>query len=192
MLLLDPGASDPDAGQRQVGIIGDIRLGGRRHVADEMRKLRAVRIHARGADIDQDTRQVGGVDLDRRHIVPGEELAHHDRDEAAMAAHLALDAATLVFGERHDAGEVVERRSHVAGLLGDQQSAPVQPVAGDHGAEPIQHAPARRRDQPCADPVLLGERGIAAALHHLHLVQPRRQRAEQRHLRRPSSAGRGG
>ena len=89
-----------------------------------------------------------------------------------MAVHFALDARPLVVAERHDARETVERRRHVVGLLGDQQRAPVELVAGDHGAEAVQHAPARRRDQPRADPVLVGQRGVAGALDHLHLVEP--------------------
>ena len=71
--------------------------------------------------------------------------------------------------------KVVERRADIGGLLGDQQGAPVQLVAGDHGAEAVQDAAARRRDQPRADPVLLGQRGVARALDHLHLVEPRRR-----------------
>ena len=42
-------------------------------------------IDAMGIDIDQHTGQIGRIDLDRSHFVPGQEFAHHDRDEAAMA-----------------------------------------------------------------------------------------------------------
>ena len=45
--------------------------------------------------------------------------------------------------------------SDVAASLGDQQGAPVQLVAGEHGAEAVQDAAARRRDQPRADAVVV-------------------------------------
>ncbi len=176
--LLEAGAPDPDARQRQLRIAGDILLRWRRHVAHDVRQVIAVGVLARGADVDHDAGQIGGVDLDRRHLVPAEELAHHDGNEPSVAVHLAFDASTLVLGERHDAAEIVQRGGYVGGLLGDQQRPPVQLVAGNHGAGAVQHAPARRGDQAGADPVLLGQRGVAAAILHLHLVQASREHAE--------------
>ncbi len=58
---------------------------------------------------------------------------------------LAFDAAPVVVAERHQTAEIVERVADVVGLLGDQQGAPVEPVAGEHLAEPVEHPPARRR-----------------------------------------------
>ena len=62
-----------------------------------------------------------------------------------MAVHVALDARALVVGR---AARCARKASSVAptfvGLLGDQQGAPVQLVAGDHDAEAVEHAPARR------------------------------------------------
>ena len=99
----------------------------------------------RGTGVDKDARQVGRVHLDLRHLVPGQELAHDGRDEGAVAMHLALDPGALVLGQRHDAAERVERCAHVGGLLGDQQGPPVQLVAGEGDAEPVEHPAARRR-----------------------------------------------
>ena len=42
--------------------------------------------------------------------------------------------------------------------------------------------PARRGDQAGADAVLVGERGVAGAVQHLHLVEPGGEAAEHRDL----------
>ena len=189
---LDPGAADADAGQLQQRVAVHVALGRRRDIADDMRQVLGLGVEARGADIDQDAGQVGRVHLDPRHLLPGQELAHDDGHEAAAAAHLALDAGALVVGQRHDAGEGLERRGDVGGLLGDQQGAPVQPVAGDDLALAVQHAAARRRDQPGREAVLLGQRRVALALLDLQPVQPRAEEAEPPSCSPPEQPGRGG
>ena len=131
----------------------------------------------------------GGVDLDAGHLVPGQEFAHHQRDEAAAVVQLALQPGPLVVGQRDDAGERVERGGDVGGLLHHQQGAPVQLVAADHGAEPVHDAAARRRDQPGADAVALGQGRVAHALDHLHLVQLGGQHAHDADLACPQDQG---
>ena len=159
--LLNARAADPDARERQHRVVARVGVARGRHVADDMRELVAERVEPGGAGIDEDARQIGRVHLDLRHLLPGQELAHHGRDEAAVAVHLPLDPRALVLRERDEAGEVVEREAEILGLLGDQQGPPVQLVARHHRAEPVEDAAARRGDQPGADAVLLGERGVA-------------------------------
>ena len=117
-----------------------------------------------------------------RHLLPGQELAHDERDEAPAAAQLALDAGALVVGERDDLGERVQRVVDALGLLGGQQGAPVQLVAADDLAEPVEDAPARRRGEAGAMRLLSAERRVALALDHLHLVQLGAERAEDADL----------
>ena len=142
---LDPGAADADAGQLHQRVVAGIGFRRRGDVADDMRQVLGLGVDAGGAHVDRDAGQVGRVDLDPRHFLPGQEFAQDDGDEAAVAAHLALDPRLFVVAERDDPREGLERRAEVGGLLGHQQGAPVQPVARDHLAVAVQHAPARRR-----------------------------------------------
>jgi hypothetical protein len=127
--------------------------------------------------------QVRRVQLDARHLLPGQELAQRDGHEAAAAAHLALDPRLLLVRQRHDAGEGLERRAHIRRLFRDQQGAPVLLVAGDHPSLPVQHAAARGGEEAGGEAVLLGQRRIALALLHLQLVQAVTEEAEQAELR---------
>ena len=154
----------------------------RRDIANHVRKLLAERINPRGADIDHDAGQLGGVHLDARHLVPAEEIPHQHRNESAMPPHVAQNPRALAILQRHNAPERVERRVDVVRLLGDQHRAPGQLVARNRGAEPIQNPPTRRRDRALTDPICLGQRGIAPTLQDLHLVQPGRQPTQHRHL----------
>jgi hypothetical protein len=112
-----------------------------------------------------DAGQVGRVHLDPRHLLPGQELAHDDGHEAAAAAHLALDARALMVGR---AGRCFEKVSSVAPTSAvcsatsrarqfSRLPATTLPVA-------VEHAPARRGEQPGRDAVLLGQRRVALAL----------------------------
>ena len=64
-----------------------------------------------------------------------------------MAAQVTLDAVAFIVGELDVAGESLDAGRGVGRLFGDQQGAPVLPVAGDHGAEPVKQAAARRGDE---------------------------------------------
>ena len=169
--LLHAVAADADAGQGQHGVFAHVALAGRRHIAHDVGERRALGIEAGGADIHEDAGQVRRVDLDPRHLLPGQELAHDDGDEAAAAAQLAFDAGAFVVGQGDDAGEGVQRVAHVGRLLGRQQRAPVQLVAADDDAGAVQDAPARRGDQAGADPVALRQGRVALPLHDLHLIE---------------------
>ena len=178
MELLDAGAADTHAGQRQIRIGGDVALVGRRHVADHVRHRRALRVEPGGADIDQDAGQVGRVDLDPGHVVPGQEVVHHHGDEFAAVLEFAVDPGALALVERQDGGEAVQGGADVGGLFRQQQRAPVHLVAAEAGAEPVDDAAARRRQQAVADAVVLGERRVFAAVGDLQTIQALAQRAE--------------
>ena len=147
-----------------------------------MGKLLVLRIVARGADIDADARQVRRVDLQQCHLVPGQEVADGDGDEATAAADVALDAGLLVILQGQEPGEGLQHRRHVARGLGRQQGAPVQTVGGDDLPVAVHDAAARRRQQAGGDAVLLRQRGIAVALVHLQPVQAVAEEAQPTEL----------
>jgi hypothetical protein len=147
-----------------------------------MREAFPQRILPRGPHIHDNPRQIGRIGLDRGHLLPGQKVPHGDRDEAGMPPDLAGDAGALVRLERQDHVEPVERCLGVAGLLDHQQRPPIQPIARHHHAEPIDQLPARRRHQPGADPIALGQQCEVAALHDLHLVQLGAEQPEHAHL----------
>ncbi len=182
MVALDAGAADADAGQLEQRVAVHVTLRRRCDVADDVREVLALGVDARGADVDQHAGQVGRIHLNARHLLPGQELAHDDGHEAPAAAHVALDARALRIRQRHDAVEGLEHRRDVARLLGDEQRAPVEAVAGDHAALPVQHAPARGREQPRGDAVLLRERRVLRAFLDLQAPQPRGEEAEDAEL----------
>ncbi len=76
----------------------------------------------------------------------------------------------------------VERRIEVAGLLGDDDDPIILPVIGEADAEPIEDAPARRRQQPQIDAVLVGQDAVAVAVEDLQLVQAPGESADERDL----------
>ena len=174
---LHPRAADAHARQGQHGVVAEVRLARRCDVAHDVGQVRAERVVTRGADVDDHAGQVRRVHLDAGHLVPVEELLDGDRDETAVVLQLALDAGVVVVLQRHKAVEGGQRGGDVGGLLGQQQSAPVEVVAGEHLAETVDDAAAGGGDQASADAVALGERGIFGALLDLDAVELHRQRA---------------
>jgi hypothetical protein len=182
VIFFHPGTADADAGQRQHRIGRDIRIVRRCHVAHDMRQQRPERVQPGRADIDQDAGQVGRVDLQPSHFLPGQELFYHQWDVAAVAAQFALDPGPVVIRERNESGEIVERETDILGLLGHQQRPPVQLVVGHHHAGAIKQSRPRRRGQAGTDAVGVGQHGIALPVDHLHLIQLGAQQAERAHL----------
>ncbi len=91
VVALDSRPPHADAGQHQQRIVVAIRLCGRGDKADNMGQMLSLGIDAGRANIDADAWQIRGVELDRRHLLPGEEFAHQHGNEASPAAHFALD-----------------------------------------------------------------------------------------------------
>ena len=175
---LDSSAADAHARQGEERVAGLVGLVGWGDVADHVRELLDLGIDARRADIDDDAGQVGRVDLDARHVVPGQEVAQHDRDETVTVVGLAHDPRARRWIERHNAGETVQREQKVGGLLRKQERPPVELVAGEHLAEPVHDPAAWRREQPRADPVVVGHRPIFGAVADLKIVEAHPEAAE--------------
>ncbi|CAM3768583.1 hypothetical protein ROMU108268_02570 [Roseomonas mucosa] len=182
VVAFDPRAADADARQFQQRVVADVAFRRRSDVAHHMGELLVLRIVARGADIDADARQVRRVDLQQRHLVPGQEVADGDGDEAAAAADVALDAGLLVVLQGQQLREGLQHRRHVARRFRGQQGAPVQPVGGDDLAVAVHDAAARRRQEAGGDAVLLRQRGVAVALVHLQPVQAVAEEAQPAEL----------
>ena len=99
-----------------------------------------------------------------------------------LDADVAKDAAAVAVAERHEPVDGVERRGDVAALVGDELGAVGRAVRGERDAEAVEDAAARRRDQPDADAVLVGEHLVAVRLNHLEEIEPARDGAEERRL----------
>ena len=177
--FLHPRAADPYAGQRQHRIIRDVVLGWRCDVADDVRHAIGERIHPRRAVIDDNARQIGRIHLDLRHLLPGQEFAHHHRNEAAVALHVALDPHALPVVQRHQRGKRIQRAGDIGCLLRNQQSTPVLAVTGQQHTEPVQDAPAWRGDHADAHAIVVRQRGVFRSLGDLHLIEPRAEHAQR-------------
>lgn len=147
VIALDPRAADPDARQFQQWILANVPFRRRSDVADHMGELLMLRIVPGGADIDADPGQIRCIDLQQRHLVPGQEVADGDGNEAAAAADIALDAGLLVILQRQQLREGLQHRRHVARGFRGQQGPPVQPVGGDDLAIAVHDPAARRREE---------------------------------------------
>ena len=74
---------------------GEVLVGDAAGVADDVAHQLALGIVARLAEIDEHAGQVGRVELQPRHLLPAEILAHHDRLGVAAAPQLAQQAVLL-------------------------------------------------------------------------------------------------
>ena len=140
MMLLDTRSPDAHARQLQQRVAIHVALGRRRHIAHHMGQVLTLGVETRGADIDQNARQVGGIDLDAGHFLPGQKFANNGRHKAAAAAKFALNPRPLIIGQRHDPRKSLQGGGNILGLLGHQQDAPVQPIASDHLSIAVQNA----------------------------------------------------
>ena len=138
----------------------------------------AERVKPGPATIDDDAGEIGGVGLDRGHLVPVEKILDEDRDEALVAGDGAVEVGALVSGQGENLLETVERCGGVGGLLDHQQRAPVLPVAGEGDAETIDDLAADRGDEAAGDAVAAGKEREMTALQHLHLVEPAGEQGE--------------
>ena len=147
-----------------------------------MRRGRAEWIEPGEALLDRDAGQLGDGDLDARHLVPAQIGADHDRHEAMLAPDVAQHPAAVGIAELDQRGERVERRCDVAGLLGDDDEPIVLVIVGERHAEAVEDAPARRRQQPQIDAVLVGQHRVAVRLEDLELVHAPGKDGDERRL----------
>ncbi len=99
-----------------------------------------------------------------------------------LGADVMHDAAAIAVGQRHQAGDGVERGVDVAALVGHELRTIGRPVGRERDAEAVDDKAARRRDEADADPVLVGERLVAAGLDHLEEIEPAGHGRQQRDL----------
>ena len=133
-------------------------------------------------DLDVDPGQIGRVDLDSADLSPGQIIAHVDRDEGPLALGLAQNALVIVLGQLDQPGQCIERALDVARPLADQHDPVVLPVYRKRHAEAVDDAPARRRQEPQVDPVVLRQHGVAVGLDDLQIVHAPGQDGEQHGL----------
>ncbi len=135
-----------------------------------MRGGRPVGVIADHALFDGDAGEFGDRDLDPRHLVPAQIGAHHQRDEAVPAPGVAQHAAAVGIADLDQRAERGQRRLEIAGLLGHDDDPIILPVIGERDAEAVEDAPARRRQQPQIDAVLVGKDGVAVLFEDLQLI----------------------
>jgi hypothetical protein len=187
VFLLDAVLADAKAGQFQERIVALLQLllrdGG--DIADDVGHVAAIGVVARLADIDVDAWQLGRVDAEAAHLLPGEVLAHRDRHEGAPAMRLAQHALHVMLAEVDQVRELEQRRLHPVGvvrLLGHEDEAVVLNVDRQIVAVAVGDEASGRRQQAEVDAVLLRQNLVALALDHLQVVEPRAQPAQQQHL----------
>ncbi len=133
----------------------------------------------------------GALNSSRAHLFPAEILAHNGWLGIAAAAQLAQQAAALGLADIEDLVEALDHDLRAAAAVRRDHGAEVVAVDGERLAGAVEDQPARRRQQPQIDAVLLGQRGEALGVEDLQLVEAAGQRRQQHRLRRPA-AGRAG
>ena len=176
MDLFDAALADAEFGKREQRLAGQFGLRNGGDITKQVGGGGGVWVTAALADVDHHARQVRGVDLDLRHLLPHQVLAHGDREEAASALDFVPDAAALVIAERDDGAELVQGLLHIRGLLGDDDDPVALLVHRQFDAETVDDAPPRRRQETQIDTVLLRQHAITRRLDDLEVIHPRRQR----------------
>ena len=168
--------------QHRIVAAGEILVGDAAGVAHDVAHQLAFGIVARLAEIDEHAGQVGGVELEPRHLFPAEILAHHDGLGAAAAAQLAQQADLLRLAQAEDLVEALDQQVGAAATVRRCHGAEIVAVDGERHAAAVEDLAARRRQQPHVDAVLLGHRGEPVGLDDLQLVQAAGQRRQQHRL----------
>ena len=182
---LDALLAEPHGRELQDRIVaaGEVLVGDTAGIAHDVAHQVAFGIVARLAEIDEHTGQVGGVELDPGDLLPTEILPHHDGLRVAAAAQFAQQPGLLGVAQDQDLIETLDQHVGAAATVRRRHDAEVVAVDRQRHAAAIEDQPARRRQEPHADPVLLGQRGEAIGLDDLELVEAAGQRGQQDGLR---------
>ena len=148
-------------------LIARFLFGWRADIAKRMRQMFAFGIDARCAHIHGNAGQVWCIHLDRCHFLPGQEFAQDHGHKTAIAANIAFDPRLFIILQGHDAGEGFDGGGDISRLFRDQKCPPMQLIAGNHIAAPIQDASTRRGEKPGADTVFFSECRVAPAFFNL-------------------------
>ena len=194
VLLLRALLADPKSGQLEQRIAGLLALVHGGHVTEHMGHGLGEGIVTGLADLDVDAGQVRCIDLDPADLFPAQVVADRDRNEGALVLGLAQDAREFLLGQANHLGQHIECLLDVARLFAHQHHAVVLLVHRHGHAEAVDDAPARGRQQPQVDPVVLGEGGVAFGLDHLEVIHAPGEHREQPRLRaandkRPAGEG---
>ena len=195
-LGLDAGLADLEARdlQDRVGVLdlGEVGLGDRADVADDVRGGRAIGVEAAEADLGDHAGQERGVGGDADHVVPAQVLGDDDRDEGAAAGHFLQRAFLEVGGKIDQGGEAGQHRRGVAGLLAHHRDAVVLPVAGEEHALAVEDLAAGGGEQADVDAVFLGEEAVAFVLDDLQVAHAPGERADHSGLKAEEREGAAG
>src|SRR5690606_36676935 len=89
-------------------------------------------------------------------------------------------AVDQIFG--NEFRERVERRVDALRLFGDKYVAIFVTVSCNFLPEAVDDPPAKRRQKPDVDAILIRHHGILIGVQHLEIIEPARQRRHQRRL----------
>ena len=185
--LLDAVLADPEVRQLQQRIAVQLGFRDRPDIAQDMGHDRAGRVVAQQAGIQAHARQVGGVDRDPRQLGPVEVLLDRDRHEPAAPGGFGDHLLEVLLRQRDEAGQRLEGRAQVRGLLAGHEHAIGRAVARDRHPVAVEDPAAGRRQEAMIDPVLVGEQRVFVGADHLQVVEPRREQTEQAELARPEA-----
>ena len=180
--LLDAVLADPELGQLEQRVAGQLLLRDRRHVAEHMRGDVAQRIVADQAGDQGHAGQVRAVDRDARDFRPVEILAHRERHERTARLHLGDHLLDALLGQGDQTAQRLESRVQIGGLLAHHQDAVGGAVAGERHAIAVEDAPAIGRHEAVVDPVLVGEQRVLVGIDRLQVIEAPGERAEQGQL----------
>ena len=173
MRLLDAVLADAETRQQQQPVAIGLGLVDGGDVAQYVGRGHAVGIVTALSDIDEHAGQVGGVDLDARHLFPAKVFAHGDRHPAAPATHFAQDAGAIGLADFDDGAQCVERLFDRRRLLRNQHHTVVLLVVGQRYVETIDNTAAGRRQQAQVDAVFVGQRPVFVGFENLQVIHAR-------------------
>ena len=179
--LADRKARDLEQG---IGVL-DARLvefAERADIAHDMGEIAPHRVMARQAHLGRDAGKRGGVDGDAAEILPAQTVGQRHRHEGAAPLHLAQRALELGLVDVDQLAQLGHHFVHVARILAHDHDPEILRVVGEHDATPVEDQPARRRDEPQVDAVLLGQKLVLLCLLDLQLAHPEAECADRRHL----------
>ena len=155
------------------------------HVAER----RTERILARVGNLGLDTRQLRRQQVDFGDLLEREIACHGDRRAADFPLRSRDQLLLNVRRDGHDARQQREHGLNIAGLRRLHEHTKQLLVCGKNDPAAIENTAAHRGKQLHAQPVVIRQRRVTAALHHLQLIETAAQRPEGRNLAEPHQHG---
>ena len=158
-------------------------------IAQDVRQGRALRIVAQQPGIEDHARQLGRMRRRSGRPRPSPDPRGPGAARTRGAAAPRPDGVDPLCRQAHQGGQALEHAAQIAGLLADDQHAVGRDIAGQRPAGTVEDLAARRDQQPLVGAVVLGQQREVGAALDLEVVQPCRQRAEERELRAAQDQG---